>query len=749
MKMNWYYRMILSYTPIFFVAISSMIFIFFLVLNNATRDKYIETNKAILKRTVYNSDANLMLIERNVVGEMLTDPVFQHFFSDRPKSALDDYMLQKKLIELKSSLPLGNTIYLYHEADRRVISDSGSYGLDDFGDREFLLHHYGTDTVGQWHAPRMFAYGAFDDRGQEVISLIKFYEDGNETRGAVVTNVYLQSLLDYLNSFGERDHKPVRLAAVGNLQAGGAVSPVVVQSEYTGWTYVYEGVHDNRYEVLSLISSAWMVILVVIIILTLVGFTVVTHMHYKPIQSIMAKVSQYANRRSGELGIRRVSNEFAFIETALDQLLKRALDYESLNREDNLLRQQRLFHELLAGHQLMTDEQFRRRLGELGLPCVYDRLSVMVSEIDNYADFTAKYKLQDQHLLKFVIENAFHDLGKQNDTFVWHAWIEPHRIAFVLHLVHGSHPQQAKTGKAFAEEFQTWIRKNLELSITIGIGADSIETVAESFRNALDNVELKPIFGKGAIIDNRKTAGKRNPDHDASLQALKGAAQSFRMNESDWREKLTGAFAGLKETRLTRRDMAAFANSFVQQMGKMVAGLSPAIRDVWKSRYRPRFADVQQTAETLDELEALVMETMMQMELVVDEERKARRHHSIALQAKSYIDAHFADPDLSLVKVSDILKLQPSTLSQLFKEELGEKFIDYVLKVRMEHARKLLVETEESIQSIAEQIGYQNVISFYRAFKKSQNMPPGEYRNMYRAVPDGETGEDWYGGNTT
>jgi len=57
MRMNWYYRMLLSYTPIFFVAISSMIFIFFLILNNATRDQYIETNKAILKRTVYNSDS--------------------------------------------------------------------------------------------------------------------------------------------------------------------------------------------------------------------------------------------------------------------------------------------------------------------------------------------------------------------------------------------------------------------------------------------------------------------------------------------------------------------------------------------------------------------------------------------------------------------------------------------------------------------------------------------------------------------
>ena len=730
MRMNWYYRLILSYTPIFFVTISSMIFIFFLVLNHATKEKYIEMNQAILKRMVYNSDANLMLIERNVASELLTNSVIQDYYSERPKSAYDYFMLQKNLIELKSRLPFLNTIYLYHEAEESIISDIGSHPLDAFADKVFLLSHYADGVPERWHPPREFAYAASDNFRLKVISLVKLYEKGNEIKGAMVVNVYLDSFLDYLNSFSEYDHAPVRFAE-DTVEAN--ASTVVVRSDYTGWTYIYEGVYNNRFQALSLLSSAWMVVLVVIIVLALIGFTVVTHMHYKPIQSIMAKIAQYTNRKSGELGIRSASNEFAFIETALDQLLQRSLDYESLHKEDSMLKRQRLFHDLLAGHQIMTDEEFRRRLEELGLPHPYDRLSVIVAEIDDYAEFTTKYKLRDQHLLKFIIENAFHDLGQQNGTFVWHVWIEPHRIAFVMHLVQTGR-QETKTGKAFAEEFQKWIQKNLELTVTIGVGADSdsIETIADSFRNAQENVALKPIFGKGAIIDNRKSAGKRSLDNDAYLQTLKDAMQSFRMNESDWREKLARVFVDLKETRFTERDLSIFVNSFVQQMNRAISGLSPGIRDIWTSQYRPRFSELPHTVETVGEVEALIMDTMTQLESAVDEDRKARRHHSIAMQAKSYIDAHYADPDLSLARVSDYLKMQPSTLSQLFKEELGEKFIDYVLKVRMQHAKKLLVETEDSIQSIAEKVGYQNVISFYRAFKKVQNIPPGEYRNMHQ-----------------
>ena len=145
-----------------------------------------------------------------------------------------------------------------------------------------------------------------------------------------------------------------------------------------------------------------------------------------------------------------------------------------------------------------------------------------------------------------------------------------------------------------------------------------------------------------------------------------------------------------------------------------------------------RFAQLDEQVETLDELEEQMLNMMTMFEACVDEDRRARRHHSIALQAKAYIDTHYTDSNLSLSRVSEHLKLQPSALSLLFKEELGEKFIDYVLKVRMQHARQLLIDTDDPIQSIAEQVGYLNVISFYRAFKKIQDYPPGEYRNMYR-----------------
>ncbi len=52
--------------------------------------------------------------------------------------------------------------------------------------------------------------------------------------------------------------------------------------------------------------------------------------------------------------------------------------------------------------------------------------------------------------------------------------------------------------------------------------------------------------------------------------------------------------------------------------------------------------------------------------------------------------------------LGDQFNLSSKYLSQLFKEEFGEKFIDYVTKLRIEKAKKLLRETDRSIQEVAE-----------------------------------------------
>lgn len=99
----------------------------------------------------------------------------------------------------------------------------------------------------------------------------------------------------------------------------------------------------------------------------------------------------------------------------------------------------------------------------------------------------------------------------------------------------------------------------------------------------MENVELKTVLGIHSIIDNRKSAGIMNLDRYAYLQALDYAAQSFRMNESEWREKLTQVFGELSKMRFRKRDMAEFAQAFLKRMEQAVLAMSSLFKRAGKA----------------------------------------------------------------------------------------------------------------------------------------------------------------------
>lgn len=83
---------------------------------------------------------------------------------------------------------------------------------------------------------------------------------------------------------------------------------------------------------------------------------------------------------------------------------------------------------------------------------------------------------------------------------------------------------------------------------------------------------------------------------------------------------------------------------------------------------------------------------------------------------------------ISLEQVSSLVHLNKSYVSVLFKKETGEKFSDFLLRVRLEESRRLLGATRKSIQEIAGMAGFPDAAYFSRAFKERYGKSPMEYR---------------------
>lgn len=69
-----------------------------------------------------------------------------------------------------------------------------------------------------------------------------------------------------------------------------------------------------------------------------------------------------------------------------------------------------------------------------------------------------------------------------------------------------------------------------------------------------------------------------------------------------------------------------------------------------------------------------------------------------------------------------------SGFARRFKELLDTSFFDYLTRLRMRDARKLLVSTDLPVADVGERVGYQSDLSFVKAFKKLHNVTPRAYR---------------------
>ncbi|MCD8361890.1 MAG: response regulator [Lachnospiraceae bacterium] len=103
------------------------------------------------------------------------------------------------------------------------------------------------------------------------------------------------------------------------------------------------------------------------------------------------------------------------------------------------------------------------------------------------------------------------------------------------------------------------------------------------------------------------------------------------------------------------------------------------------------------------------------------------RENQLVARAKSYIQENF-QKDLSLDEMSKELDISPYYFSKLFKEETGSNFVEYVTSLRIERAKKLLVDETLSMKEICAQIGYSDPNYFSRIFKKNTGVTPTEFR---------------------
>ncbi|REK75178.1 AraC family transcriptional regulator [Paenibacillus paeoniae] len=102
--------------------------------------------------------------------------------------------------------------------------------------------------------------------------------------------------------------------------------------------------------------------------------------------------------------------------------------------------------------------------------------------------------------------------------------------------------------------------------------------------------------------------------------------------------------------------------------------------------------------------------------------------------ATRYMHDHYQDV-ITLQSLAEQLNYSVRHLAVSFKQQIGISPIEYLIRIRISHACKLLVETDASLREIASQVGYPDVYYFSRIFKKQTGLSPARYQTQERQQP--------------
>jgi len=736
--------MIWSYIPIFLIICSFIFFIFFHTLTEQNKRSTAKANEVSTAQILQSIDVSLKSIDHTIVNEMMNEPVYQQFFdrSDTTDVALH-YRVAKRLHLLKQELPMVESLYLVRYKDELIFNGNLIQPIIKSADSDFIQAFKARQGLlfSKWSGLRKHKHFALQDY-KDVVSLVRTYPLTAGEQGLFVVNVSKSSLQSMVETITDTTTVFVNLYdAEGNPMIGDASEHgkdavlTRMTSSYTGWTIESGLNHGAIVRRSSLFFDLWFMLGLLVFVLGIVSIVYVTRRNYKPLKELIAKIDSHLRREQDEPeSFRRLrddvpSDEFGFLRNAVDNFIAKSEEAGKQFEEAALLKKKSVFRDLIDGAAVVEAELSFVR-GVAAPVGGFDRLAVVVAEIDGYDEVFRNDKERDRTLYKFVLGSVMNEMLGVPPLRVWLEWIAEHRIAGIVFL-NGEEADPEET----CEQICEWVRSNLKFTVTVGLGLEYPDWsgVCRSYKEADRALQYKPVLGAGRLLTTSTIEVSRateSADATESIQTIHELAESFRRYEDDWPERLKTWFVDMRDRLCTRDDILILIHYFIYYLDLQISQLPKEVRATWKGKALSDMLDAAKRLETLDRTERELRDILDRFARLARDIREDKSYHAQMKKIRSYLEEHYANPDLSLDYLSDKFEINPKYLSQLFKEEFGENFLDFLMRKRIEEAKRILLLEDRSIQDIGDRVGYPNATTFRRVFKKVVGISPVDYRRQ-------------------
>lgn len=346
--------------------------------------------------------------------------------------------------------------------------------------------------------------------------------------------------------------------------------------------------------------------------------------------------------------------------------------------------------------------------------------TVLCIEIQYYSAFVQQLSETSK---SFMLEELKEKIRKLSPGSIWVCQTRSEQLACVLHHDDSAHADPEQTAEAIRQLLQ---QPHYKASIGIGNTVQGVERLHTSYDHAVAMLKYKSLQAEAEICSERSVWNVRQAN-DSFLSVAEVNRIFNKFKAGDFDSLLQSVFDMLDAGMRQKASAYQMKNLCSDILNTWIRAFESERNDFNISLYSGFFASINRCV-TWEELRQSFRDIQTVLFRTVEPSERKRQFGEII----AYIQSHYHE-ELSIEHFAQQMNMSVGHFSRTFKEEVGEKYVEYIAKCRMAMAKQYLLQTDMKIDDIAEQVGYWGRNSFIRNFRRYEGITPAKFRSMHQA----------------
>ncbi|MFC4600798.1 helix-turn-helix transcriptional regulator [Cohnella hongkongensis] len=256
--------------------------------------------------------------------------------------------------------------------------------------------------------------------------------------------------------------------------------------------------------------------------------------------------------------------------------------------------------------------------------------------------------------------------------------------------------------------------------------APTYREITYQFRNALDSLAYRRNFGAGAVITPEMVRRNlNNGETQVPTELERKLVEAIKLSSRD------AVYDGLNRIREALTAMNADAT--MQSVIQLSLIVKQTLREMNRNKLAPLPIDLRAIdravfeLETLDEIFA-ALSALLDGLFIDHRQVVENKDHVLVDTIKDVIHANYANVNLCLQDIAEMLKMSAAYIGRIFKKYEAVSVAEYINEYRLQQSLHYLEKNKVPIAEVVEKVGFNSQSYFFKMFKKRFGATPKEYR---------------------